>query len=292
MTTNPYVRLFDDTADQRLYEDLIHEAIQFNGINAKYMPRQSQTNLDPLFGDDPSKTFTRAYPVEVYIQTADSFGGAELFSAFGLEVRKTAKFLISSRSFNQAMPTNYGRPLEGDIIWLPNFQAFFEIKYVENESMFYTFGNNQTGPGLYGYSLVCEKWIMAGENVQTGDPEIDNRAREKVTQYLFIMQGGGSNTYKVGEQVTSAANANVIGTVVSWNLPNLTLTLSHIKGSINSNVQLIGQNSNSRWFTSNTFQPVRQDINAPWTDNQQLANEGNVVIDFSETNPFGQPVEP
>ena len=289
---NKYIDLFNDKRDQALFEDLIHEAISFNGIVAKYMPRRSQTKFDPLFGDDPSKTFTEAYPVEVYIDTVDKFEGGELFSRFGLEIRKQARFLLSTRTFNQAMPANYGRPLEGDILWLPNFQAFFEIKYVEDEAMFYTFGENQTGAGLYGFRLVCEKWIMAEENVQTGDAEIDNRAREKVTTYAFIMQGGGSNTYVAGEQVISAANANVIATVVSWSIPNLTLQLSHIKGNINANVQLIGQNSNSRWFTSTIFQPVRQDINMAISDNQQLANEGNVVIDFSESNPFGQPVEP
>jgi hypothetical protein len=290
VTTNPFVNLFNDKADQALYEELIHEAIQFNGVDAFYMPRRSQTQFDPLFGDDPSKMFTEAYPVEVFIETMDKFQGGELFSKFGLEIRKQAKFLISTRSFNATMPQGYGRPLEGDILWLPNFQAFLEIKYVEDEAMFYTFGENQTQNGLYGFSLVCEKWIMAEENIQTGIQEIDSRAREKVTAYAFIMQGGGSNTYIIGEAVTSAANSNVGATVVSWNKPNLTLTLSHIKGSINANVQLIGQNSNSRWFTSATFQPVRQDINLPISDNQQLANEGNVVLDFSETNPFGQPV--
>lgn len=293
MSTNPYTNLFNDQADQSLYEELVHEAIQFNGIDAFYMPRRSQTQFDPLFGDDPSKLFSEAYPVEVYIDTVDKFQGGELFTKFGLEIRKQAKFLLATRSFNASMPAGYGRPLEGDILWLPNFQAFLEIKYVEDENMFYTFGENQNSRlGLYGFSLTCEKWIMAEENVQTGISEIDSRAREKVTAYAFIMQGGGSNTYLVGERVTSAANANVIGTVVTWNMPNLTLTLSHIKGSINANAQLIGQNSNSRWFTSSTFQPVRQDINMPISDNQQLANEGNSILDFSENNPFGAPVEP
>lgn len=292
MPTNPYVNLFNDKADQALYEELVHEAIQFNGIDAFYMPRRSQTKFDPLFGDDPSKMFTEAYPVELYIETFDKFEGGELFSKFGLEIRKQAKFLISTRSFNTTMPVGYGRPLEGDILWLPNFQAFLEIKYAEDEAMFYTFGENQTGAGLYGFSLICEKWIMGEENVQTGLKEIDDRAREKVTAYAFPMQGGGSNTFIVGEQVTSNANSSVFGTVVSWNLPNLTLVLSHIHGSINANCQLIGQNSNGRFFTSATFQPVRQDINAPTTDNQQIATEGAGVLDFTETNPFGQPVEP
>lgn len=132
---------------------------------------------------------------------------------------------------------------------------------------------------------------MAAENVQTGIEEIDDRAREKVTAYAFMMQGGGSNTYIVGEQVTSSANANVFATVVSWNKPNLTLTLSHIKGLINANTTLIGQNSNSQWATSTVFQPVRQDVNQGWTDNQSLTTEGNTIISFDETNPFGMPVE-
>lgn len=297
MGTNKYFNLFNDKADQQLYEDLINEAVSVNGIDAFYMPRRSQTKADPLFGDDPSKVFSEAYPVEVYIETVDKFEGGELFSKFGLEIRKQARFFITSRAFDAAMPqinnkNSYGRPLEGDILWLPNFQAFFEIKYAEDESMFYPFGRNQTDAGLYGYSLVCEKWMMGAENVQTGNSDIDNRAREKVTAYAFLMQGAGISSFTVGEQVTSAANANVFATVVEWNNPNLTLTLSHIRGIINANVQLIGQNSNAQWFTSAVFQPTRQDINLPISDNQQIATEGEVIIDFSEQNPFGQPVEP
>lgn len=294
MPTNPYVNLYQDRNDQKLYEELVTEAVKYNGIDALYMPRTTLSNFDALFGDDPTKAFTSAYPVEVYIQTVDQFEGGPLFSKFGLEVRKQAKFLVTNRSFTQAMPPGYGRPLEGDILWLPVFQAFLEIKYADEENMFYVFGENNTGAGLYGYSLTCEKWMMAEEVVATGQTDIDSKADTLVTTYLFNMTPNTGNTipasgtYVVGEAVN--ANGVSVAHVVSWNLPTGVLLLKHIQGTIANGTILVGANSHAAWnvVSSNT----RVNINQGLDNNQGLATEGNTVVNFSENNPFGQPIEP
>lgn len=286
MPTNHYFNLFHSKEDQRLYADLVNESVKIHGIDALYMIRESLSKFDPIFGDDPTKMFRQAYPVEVYVQTVDEFEGGELFSKFGLEIRKQARFLITFRAMRKAIP-NYGRPKEGDILWLRNFQAFLEIKYVEDESMFYVFGENNTQAGLYGFSLVCEKWIAAEEVVSTGIVDLDTKADEFVTSYQFNMSNANTQgTFNIGELVTQGNTANA--TVLSWNKPNLILTLKHIHGVFqNNNVAIVGQNSNAHYFlaSSNT----RDDVNQVLDNNSQLAQQADQVLDFSEENPFGEP---
>lgn len=286
---NPYVNLYTETADQRLYEELVHEAIQFSGIDALYMPRSSQSRFDALFGDDPTKMFKQAYPVEVFIDSVDQFEGGELFSKFGIEVRKQARFIVSNRAFQMAMPAGFGRPLEGDILWLRNFQAFLEIKYVEDENMFYTFGGNNTGAGLYGFGLVCEKWIMAEEVVSTGVSDLDAKANEVVTAYNYIMSSANSaGTYIIGEKVSFGST---FGTVQAWNLPSLTLSLKHVSGAILANNVLVGQNSAASFTVASAI--TRQNVNQPLDNNQLVSVQGsNGIVDFQESNPFGSPVFP
>lgn len=195
MPTNRYFNYYNDRADQRLMDDLINECVQIHGIDAYYMPRSSMSNFDPLFGDDPTRSFTDAYPVEVYVQSVDQFEGGELFSKFGLEVKKQAKFLVTRRSFHKNIPRTYVRPREGDIVWMSNFKAFFEIKYVDEEHFFYPFGNNN---GVYGYSMLTEKWNFAQEKVDTGNLDIDDTVHDKlIVSYTFFM-GPFYNTVDAG----------------------------------------------------------------------------------------------
>lgn len=185
MPTNQYFDYFNDRADQRLMDDLINDVVQIHGIDAYYMTRGSMSTFDPLFGDDPTRSFTDAYPCEVYVQSVDEFEGGEMFSRFGLEVKKTAKFLVTRRSFAKNIPSSLSRPREGDIIWMTNFKAFFEIKYVDEEHFFYSFGNDV---GVYGYSMICEKWNYAQEKVDTGNLDIDATVQDRlISTYTFLM---------------------------------------------------------------------------------------------------------
>lgn len=293
--TSPYFNEFSDVPEQRLYADLIQETVYNYGIDCMYMTRQSASNVDLLFGEDPTSVFTVALPMEVYVQSVDSFEGGELFSKFGLEVRKQARFLVTTRTFDRAVATQaannyYGqannvailqRPREGDLVWLQNFDALFEIKFVDEDYFFYTFGKNN----VYGYSLVCEKFRYSNEVVATGIDEVDSAMLNITAAYAFIMANTqGSYSYNIGERVTQGNNS---ATIVSWNLPTLTLVLNNIQGEFQVNSAITGANSGAVFtmVSDNLLENVNPNID----NNTDLANEGVDVLNFSEENPFGEP---
>lgn len=302
--TNKYFNNFNDKAEQRLYEDLLHECVQTYGIDAEYLPRDTESQVDLLFGEDPTSKFTRAYPVEVYVQSVDNFEGGELFSKFGLEVRKQARFLIMNRSFQNSVasesPTNFPhkvdvtqqylnqnaakilfRPREGDLIWMRNFNALFEIKFCDEEHLFYTFGNSK----IYGYSMVCEKFRYSNERITTGVKDLDDTIDSVIPAFNYIVQSAnGSGKFLQGEIVYQAgANAEVI----TWDKPSLTLTLKHINGTFVVNTAIHGTLSGASYVLANTA--VIEDVNRNLDNNAQIEAEGQTIINFSEDNPFATP---
>jgi len=148
--TNIFFNNFNARNEQSLYEELIGEVVQIYGIDSYYLPRESESSFDLMFGDDPTKKYDSAYPVEVYIKNVDEFEGGVFFTKFGIEVKKQVRLILPNRAFKQRVPSTYSRPREGDLLWLTNFNALFEIKFVKEENFFYAFGQEH----LYGYELV------------------------------------------------------------------------------------------------------------------------------------------
>ena len=288
MPTNLYFNNFNSRVEQNLYEDLINETIKQWGIDAFYMPRTSESEIDLIFGDDPTKKFDEAYPVEVYIKNVDNFEGQELFSKFGLEIQHQMRFLITTRAFKARVPSKYYRPREGDLVWLTNFQALFEIKYVNQQHFFYAFGNQN----FYGFELVCERFRYSNETVDTGIIQIDDAVNEQSFAYDFIMTTGGSGTYSLEEQVFQGSNvstATATASVISWDAPTLTLRLKHIKGVFTSNVSVKGNASGAN-FVLDSYDNI-DNKNDGLDNNVELGVEATQILDFSETNPFGEPTQ-
>lgn len=160
-------------SEQRLYEDIVIESIQFYGQDIYYLPRNI-IQLDNILNEDIESTFDKSYVIEMYPENTDSFEGeGDLFAKFGVEIRDQATFVVSKRRWNKL--TNEAtngidqvRPNEGDLIYLPMSKSFFEIKFVEHESPFYQLKN------LPLYRLQCELFEYRGENFETSIEEIDD----------------------------------------------------------------------------------------------------------------------
>jgi Virus neck protein len=286
MSTNLYFNNYNSKPEQRLYDDLINETIKIWGIDSFYMPRTSESQVDLIFGDDPTKKFDEAYPVEVYIKNVDNFEGNELFSKFGLEIQHQISFLMTTKAFSARVPSTYSRPREGDLLWLTNFQALFEIKFVNQQHFFYAFGNQN----FYGFELICERFRYSNETVDTGIIEIDNAADAQVITYEFEMVSEGQGTYQIGEQVyqgSSLSEATATAEVVSWNLPTSYLELKHIKGLFKANVSIVGASSNASYMLY-SYDGLNNTNNL-LDNNTELGQLADQILDFSEHNPFGDP---
>ena len=162
-----------NTAEKRLYEDLIIEGLKIYGQDVYYLPR-TLVNRDLILGEDMLSKFSSALLLEAYMETTEGFAGEqEIINKFGLEIREDTTFMVSKRRFNQAVDekatlVKEGRPNEGDIIYMPLMNSFFEIQFVQDQEPFFQLGQ------LPVYKLVCTRWEYSSEQIDTGISEIDS----------------------------------------------------------------------------------------------------------------------
>ena len=205
-------------AEQDLYEDLIVESLKIYGQDVYYIPR-TIVNRDNIFGEDPSSKFDDAYLIEAYIENTDGFEGAgDLYQKFGLEIRDEATFIISRRQWNKLIgfwntALDNPKPLEGDLVFLPMSNAFFEITFVEDEQPFYQLSN------LPVFKLQCSLYEFSDEQFDTNVELIDSQEKDFTSQRVLDLRVTGGNHFKNGEIVRQqvvdptpkvAATANAI----------------------------------------------------------------------------------
>ena len=181
-----------NTAEKRLYEDLIIEGLKIYGHDVYYLPRKL-VNRDLVLGEDTSSRFDDSYLVEMYFETTEGFAGQqELINKFGLELRDDTTFVISKRRWQDQVDSRHtliteGRPNEGDIIFMPLMNSFFEIQYVEDQEPFFQLGN------LPVYKLRVTRFEYSSEQIDTGQEEID-AAEDKYSldqlRYQFQLETG------------------------------------------------------------------------------------------------------
>ena len=98
-----------DSMEQRLIEDLIVESIQMFGQDVWYISR-SFGALDDLLNEDDLPVYDTAHMLEMYIKNVDGFEGeGDLYSKFGVEIRDSATFVISRRSWERFVSLDTNR---------------------------------------------------------------------------------------------------------------------------------------------------------------------------------------
>jgi hypothetical protein len=277
-----------------LVEDLVIEAMQIYGMDIFYLPRSSRDQVDYLYGEDTLKQYVTAYPIEMYLENVTGMDGEQDFiSKFGLEIRDELTFLVSRRRFAATVPSN--RPLSGDLIYIPLIRNIFEITHVEHENdqaMFYTLGRGRGG-NVYVYGLKLKQYVFSNEIIQVGISEIDDQIRNYYPRTNVALSAGGTGQFVNDEIVYQSANtlANATATAVVHDFtPNSQVTIIKTIGTFLSGGTIKGNTSSATWTisTSNDLVPLDnafEDI----IDNNRIQAEANAIIDFTDTNPFGEP---
>jgi hypothetical protein len=318
VATNFYFQPFPQdqiTNEQLLVEDLVIEALGIYGMDVYYLPRTSRNpeGIDQLYGEDTLKQYVSAHPIEVYLENITGMDGeGDFISKFGLEIRDEITVLVSRRRFKYAVgSTNYNRPRigdivatenqaptrprEGDLVYLPLLKGFFEITMVEHEddqAMFYTLGRGRGG-NVYVYAIKLKKFVFSDEIISTGKQELDDIAFEYYKKTRLSVPVSGTGTFVKGEivyQGTDLANSTAQAIVHTWN-PARHVDVVQVIGSFISGQSLKGDTSNAIWTmdesandlitTDNPFEDIQ--------DNFVIESEADSIIDFTESNPFGEP---
>ena len=300
MTTNVYFSKGTPN-EQHLYEDLAIEAIQIYGHDVFYIPR-TLVNKDELFGEDALSRFDDAYGIEMWMETQEGYEGEkELVSRFGLEIRDETTFVVSRRRWDNTVSNDANlivssRPDEGDLVYMPTVKKLFEISFVDHDDPFYQINN------LPVYKLYCRTFEYSSEVLDTGIYAIDDIETKKSTDFLGFEIPG--------EQASGVIFNENIG--LEWGTIYATGDgdVMQEDGTTNPNTvgdNLLGENEegfaavmledSDAYYTfvviQEAYSLATQDTQSEyeWFEDRVTGIVGDPVLDFTESNPFGDPTE-
>ena len=277
-------------SEQNLYENIIIESLKMFGQDVYYLPR-TIVNENRVFGEDVPSKFSNSYKIEMYIENTEGFEGeGDLFSKFGVEIRDEATFIVARKRWNTTVgrvdnQIEGARPREGDLIFLPLSNSLFEVMHVEHEQPFYQLSNLPT------FKMRCQLFEYSDEDFDTDLVSIDGIEQNNAYEFDIVLSGISGN-FEIGERVEQTLLDGTIlgGEVSKWVSDINTLSIIHLGGNDgkfhlpSTGRTITGQESNASGTISSFVE-----------DNQLSGNEQNNdfagldFIDFSETNPFGDP---
>ena len=274
------------------------EAMQIHGMDVYYLPQTSRDQADMLYGEDTLKEFRSAYGIEMYLENVSGMDGeGDFISKFGLEIRDEVTLLMSRRRFS-SLGTSLTRPREGDLVYIPLLQNFFEISFVEhenNQAMFYTLGRGRGG-NVYVYALKLKQFVFSEEIISTGVDEIDDQIFDSYKRASLPLANttifpAGTGSFVPGEiiyQGSSLATANAQAIVHSYTAHS-SVSIIQVQGSFaTGNVRGNTSSALRSAITYNDDTQVGNSIFEDIADNVRIETEADGILDFTEHNPFGE----
>ena len=190
MTVRTAFTHHSSTEEQALVTKLVTESIQVVGFDVNYLPR-TQNNIDTLFDDAESESFTTSYTIEMYFgqDTINGFGGGgDVITRFGFEIQDTCQLVCAVSRFEAVVTAgdaNITKPREGDLIYLPLSSQIYEITFTEDQIPFFQLGKN------YIWQMECSLFRYDQEDMDTGITDVDaiESATDTYTQSADIETG-------------------------------------------------------------------------------------------------------
>lgn len=283
MVSNKYFNLYNQKQEQKLVQDLVEEAVKIHAVDAVYIPRTKE-KIDPIFREDPLAYFNDYHYIDVYVKSVDGFeGDGSVFRKFGLDIKSQITLSVSRSSFFKTFGLEMARPREGDLIYLPlsNATALFEIRFVNEQSIFYNLGE------FYVYDLQCEQFAFQDESIATGIKDLDENISDG-SQTLLLDITGLTGTFSPGEYIyqgdtllSSVSRARFIEYISTTQIKikdlynSFETTLGTLKGSLSNAQATLTENVD--------IMNIQDDFGAKNKDFNDF-----VVIDFTESNPFSE----
>ena len=294
MAKNPYFKL-GTNSEQNVVENLIIECLQIYGQEMFYIPR-TLVSKDDILGEDRLSEFKNAYPIEMYFENVDGFGGNGAFmSKFGLMIEQSATLVVARKRWQQAV-AQYGqtilpnRPAEGDLLYFPLTGGLFEIKFVQHQNPFYQIGK------LYTYKLDVELFQYASERIDTGYNVIDDFESLKtfdidtsVTKFGMIdsiqVTNGGTGYTSATVSITSTTGTGATATAVVSNGTISAINVTNPGTGYKSATVVITGDGSDATATATLINDI--DKVESYGDNNSFKREAESFI-FNDRNPFGE----
>ena len=308
------------TTEQNLYRDLVTEAIQIYGHDVFYIDR-TLVAKDTILGEDTLSKFKNAQKIEMYMENADGgfAGEREIINQFGLQNLSEATFVVSKQQFQskttqitieegtssgnggsilledgsdpttskfegsdfylllETDATDSDRPFEGDAVYHPILKKMFQVNFVDHDEPFFQLDNNPV------YKLRCRLFDYSAEALDTGVTDIDaieSALSTSSSDFQFTLEQDpaiGQNAILLEtERGRLLAEDETGGELIVLESSDLTTSSGSIlteEGDfIIQEDYILGDMSSSG------------DASA---QNELFDTADDSVIDFSESNPFG-----
>jgi len=309
------------SAEQSLYANLVVEAIQIHGHDVYYLDRTLIAE-DTVLGEDSLSKFNTQSLIEMYME--DSGGGyageQELMSQFGLQNLSEATFVVSKTRFqektkqiqieaatdstssgsiqleagtlsesklageifyiiNETDATDTDRPLEGDAIYHPLLKKLFEINFVDHDEPFHQLDNNPV------YKMKCRLFDYGSDTLDTGITEIDaieDSLSTSTSDYQLTLE----NASIVGQLLTAD---NVIFTVDLTNVTSDAATIGADQDPASFGESILSESGGDEYIISEDVPSIGDGVIDKTAQNELFDTLDDTVLDFSESNPFGDP---
>ena len=299
--------------EQSLYADLVSEAIHHRGHSVYYLDRTLVAE-DTVLGEDSLSKFNKQASIEMYME--DSSGGfagqRELMSQFGLQNLSEATFVVSKTKFqektkqieietatdstssgsiqleddtvsdseiyhiiNETAATDADRPFEGDAIYHPTLNKLFEINFVDHDEPFHQLDNNPI------YKLKCRLFDYGSEELSTGITEIDaleDSLSTVTSEYQITLE----NASIVGEPLS----IDIVDIDLSSNVITLDSTIAAADPASYGESILL-ETGGSDFIISEDSPSIGDGVIDKTAQNELFDTLDDTVMDFSESNPFG-----
>ena len=291
--------------EQHLIEDIIIESLKIYGNEIFYIPR-SLVSKDNVLGEDRLSQFKTAFPIEMYFENVDSFGGQGAFiQKFGLMIEQSATLVVARRRWEQLVG-RYGqtqipsRPNEGDLIYFPLTGSMFELKFVQHQDPFYQLGK------LYVYKLQVELYQYSSERIDTGIAEIDtfeslktfstNTTRNihgRVATITMTNSGTGYTSVPTVTLISSTgigATATAIRGTSGANLNKITGVTITNQGTGYQTAPVVsftGGGGTGAAATTTLDIDIKKSSDG-FGENDSFKDAATGVINFDDQNPFGE----
>ena len=308
--------------EQNLYRDLVIEAIQAYGHDVHYLDR-TLVNEDTILGTDSLAKFNTQAKIEMYMENSEGgfAGEKELMSQFGLQNLSEATFVVAKTRFqdltkqitiesgtdtlggsilledgtldsatveasasfesgyiiSEATSTDSDRPLEGDLIYHPILNKLFQINFVDHDEPYFQLDNNPV------FKLKCRLFENSQEFLDTGVTAID-----EIEDALSLDSGAFQFTL---EQETATINALLTedDDRVRYEISSDELIALEDSDMTTSTGSLLAEDGD--YLIQETYivgdgasSTTNLDTSA---QNELFEVADNSVLDFSESNPFG-----
>ena len=271
--------------ERSLYQNLIKEAIQIYGHDVYYVNRETVA-LDNVLGEDALSKYTNAEPIEMYVEDGAGFGGdKEIISQFGLENRNEITFVVSKERFQEMDSQINLEEGEGSIALetgtvdqtgnSSNLSSFTGNFYILQDTA--TTDADRPQEGDLVYHPIFEKMFEINF-VDHDEPfyQLDNNPVYKLRCKQF--------EYASEVIDTGIATIDAIEGDLSTDSRQYQITLENEVGSIQ--LENSADTGGASFIITEDY--IVGDYDTDKTSQNELFDQlDDTVLDFSESNPFG-----